>query len=197
MSKTLAPFSTSARLASVFTSGCAGTKLILCLAKRPCMAGLVAQSISFLPASAFLAPLIMAMASAEVPMPSFGKLMTTSYPLALVSRASTMKKMPPAAAPAFCIELDVGAELLEIGEGFVLIAAVDLEHREDACDRGAGRARVGHLQHILVGGVEQVVPGRRRRKLVLGQELLIAHEHQGIIGIFFAISISALEPPCH
>ena len=39
---------------------------------------LVAQSISFLPSSGFLAPLSSAMASAEVPMPSCGKLMTTS-----------------------------------------------------------------------------------------------------------------------
>ena len=42
------------------------------------MAALVAKSISFLPASGFLAPLISAIASAELPMPSLGKLMTTS-----------------------------------------------------------------------------------------------------------------------
>src|SRR5258708_23472707 len=76
--KILAPLSTSASAGSVLTSGLAGTKFTLYSESLDCLAALVAKSISFLPASGFLAPLIKAIASAELPMPSLGKLMTTS-----------------------------------------------------------------------------------------------------------------------
>ena len=55
-----------------------------------------------------------------------------------------------AAAAALRVELDVGPQLLHVVERLVLVAAVDLEDREDARHRGAGRARVRHLQHVLV-----------------------------------------------
>ena len=57
-----------------------------------------------------------------------------------------------AAAAALGVELHVRAQLLHVVERLVLVAAVDLEDREDARHRGAGGARVGHLQHVLVGG---------------------------------------------
>ena len=100
--------------------------------------------------------------------------------------------MPPAglpeadrhrsAAAALGIGLNVLAQLLHVGEAGLLVAVVDLQDREDARHGGARRARIGHLQHALVGGIEQIIPGGRRLQIVFLQELGVGHEHQRIVG---------------
>ena len=150
-----------------------------------------------------MAPLISAMPSAAVPMPSFGKLIDDVVALGLgVERvddeedAAARLAEPDrqrAAAAALGVELHVRPQLLHVGERLVLVAAVHLEDREDARDRGARRARVGHLQHVLVGRVEQVVPRRRRLQVVLLQELVVGHEHQRIVGDRGPLAVGLLE----
>ena len=86
------------------------------------------------------------------------------------------------AAAALGIGLNVLPQLLHVGEAGLLVAIVDLQDREDSRHRGARSARVGHLQHALVGRIEQVVPRRRWLQIMLLQEFGVGHEHQGIVG---------------
>ena len=96
-------------------------------------------------------------------------------------------------ATAFGIQLHVGPQFFHIVERLVLIAAVDLEHGENARNRRSGGPRVGHLQHVLVRRREQIVPRRRRLEAVLLDELVVGHEHQRIIGDGDPLSIGVPE----
>ena len=99
-----------------------------------------------------------------------------------------------AAASALGVELNVGAQLLHVFEGLVLIAAVDFKYRKDARHGCTGRTRVGHLQHVLVGRCQQIVPGCRRLQIVFLEELVVGHEHQRIVRNGDPLTLRLLEP---
>jgi len=49
------------------------------------------------------------------------------------------------------------------------------------------------LDHVFVGGIEQVIPGCGRFQVILFEKLIVAHENEGIIGNAHPVSVGVLE----
>ena len=87
-----------------------------------------------------------------------------------------------ATATAFRVRLNALAHPLHEVERLGLIATIDLKHGEDTCDRCTGGAGIGHLQHVGVGRIEQIIPRGGCCELVISEKFLVGHEHQRIVG---------------